>query len=108
MTEDEMVGWQHQASGVPLWLRHAGFSMVASLLQSTGAATKSFSSCSSQTLEHRLNSCGSRAQLPGGKWDRPRSGIEPVSPAWAGAFFTTEPAGKPPFYFFGGAGLGVL
>ena len=82
--------------------------MMASLLQSTGAATKSFSSCSSQTLEHRLNSCGSWAQLPGGKWDHPRSGIEPVSPAWAGAFFTTEPAGKPPFYFFGGAGLGVL
>ena len=56
-----------------------------------------FSSCGSQDLGHRLNSCGSRAQLPGSTWDHPRSGIEPVSPAWAGAFFTTEPPGKPPF-----------
>ena len=28
-------------------------------------------------------------------WDLPRSGIEPVSPAWAGRFFTTEPPGNP-------------
>ena len=27
--------------------------------------------------------------------DLPRSGIEPVSPAVAGRFFTTEPPGKP-------------
>ena len=28
-------------------------------------------------------------------WDLPESGIEPVSPALAGEFFTTEPPGKP-------------
>ena len=28
-------------------------------------------------------------------WDLPRSGIEPVSPALAGGFFTTESPGKP-------------
>ena len=28
-------------------------------------------------------------------WDLPRSGIEPVSPAFAGGFFTTGPPGKP-------------
>ena len=28
-------------------------------------------------------------------WDLPRPGIEPVSPALAGRFFTTEPPGKP-------------
>ena len=28
-------------------------------------------------------------------WHLPRSGIEPVSPALAGRFFTTEPPGKP-------------
>ena len=28
-------------------------------------------------------------------WDLPGSGIEPVSPALAGGFFTTEPPGKP-------------
>ena len=30
-----------------------------------------------------------------GMWDLPRSGIEPVSPALAGGFFTTESPGKP-------------
>ena len=29
-------------------------------------------------------------------WDLPRSGIEPMSPALAGGFFTTEPPGKSP------------
>ena len=28
-------------------------------------------------------------------WDLPRPGTEPVSPALAGKFFTTEPPGKP-------------
>ena len=28
-------------------------------------------------------------------WDLPRSGVEPVSPALAGRFFTIEPPGKP-------------
>ena len=38
---------------------------------------------------------GARAQLLLGTWDLPGSGIKPVSPALAGEFFTTEPAGKP-------------
>ena len=44
---------------------------------------------------HRLSSCGSRAQLLRGMWDLPRSGLEPVSPAFAGRFSTTAPRGKP-------------
>ena len=28
-------------------------------------------------------------------WDLPAPGIEPMSPALAGGFFTTEPPGKP-------------
>ena len=28
-------------------------------------------------------------------WDPPGPGIEPMSPALAGGFFTTEPPGKP-------------
>ena len=32
-------------------------------------------------------------------WDLLGSGIEPVSPALAGRFFTTEPPGKPQFFF---------
>ena len=51
----------------------------------------SFSRCGSWALEHRRNSCGT--------WAFPKSGIEPVSPALAGGFFTTEPPGKP-YHFF--------
>ena len=54
-----------------------------------------FSSCVSRALGHRLGSCGAWAQLFHGMWDLPRSGIEPMSPALAGRFFTTEPPGKP-------------
>ena len=43
----------------------------------------------------RLSNCGSRAQLLRGMWDFPRPGLEPVSPALAGRFSTTAPAGKP-------------
>ena len=39
--------------------------------------------CSYASLEHRLSSCGARAQLLHGMSDLPRSGIEPVSPALA-------------------------
>ena len=35
-----------------------------------------------------------------GLWDFSGSGIEPVSPALAGRFFTTEPPGKPKKYIF--------
>ena len=53
-----------------------------------------------QALEHRLNSCGSWAYLLHGMWDLPGSGIEPMSCALAGGFFTTEPPGKPSFFVF--------
>ena len=52
-------------------------------------------SCGSWALEHRLNSCGAQAQLLLSMWDLSRSGIEPMSPALAGGFFTTESPGKP-------------
>ena len=44
---------------------------------------------------HRLRGCGAQAWLSCGVWDPPGPGIEPVSPALAGRFFTTEPLGKP-------------
>ena len=51
-----------------------------------------------------LSSCSSgsraRAQLPGSMWDLPSSGIELVSPALAGGYFTTEPPRKSPAFFF--------
>ena len=43
-------------------------------------------------LEHRLNSCGSQAQLLRSMWDLPGSGIEPVCPA--SGFFITKPPWK--------------
>ena len=46
-------------------------------------------------LELRLNSCDVWALLPHSMWDLPGLGIEPVSPAFAGGFFTTELPGKP-------------
>ena len=39
-----------------------------------------------------LSSCGSRAKLLHSMWDPPRPGLEPVSPALAGGFFS--------FFFF--------
>ena len=41
-----------------------------------------------------LSSCGARAQLLHGMWDLSGPGIEPLSPALAGGFLTTIPAGK--------------
>ena len=52
-----------------------------------------FSSCGCCALEHKLNSCGLGCSEVCGIFLRP--GIEPVFPALAGIFFTTEPAGKP-------------
>ena len=42
-----------------------------------------------------FSSCGSQASLCCGTWDLPRPGIKHVSPALIGAFFNTEPPGKP-------------
>ena len=49
----------------------------------------------SRALEHRLAGCGAQAYLLCGMRDLPGSGIEPVSSALAGRFFTTEPPRKP-------------
>ena len=46
-------------------------------------------------LEHRLSICGKWAYLPHAMWYLLESGIEPMSPALADIFFTTEPPGKP-------------
>ena len=45
--------------------------------------------------KHRLNSCGAQAYLLHSMWGLPGPGIEPVSPASAAGFFTTEPLEKP-------------
>ena len=52
--------------------------------------TGPLSSCSAQASH-----CGLQASVLHSTWGLPRSRIEPVSPALAGGFFTTEPPGKP-------------
>ena len=59
-----------------------------------------FSSCGFWALEQRRNSCGMWAQLLLSMSNLPGSGIEPMSPALAGRFFTTGPPGKPYIQFF--------
>ena len=68
------------------------------LLRSTGSRCTGFSSCGTQPLEHRLSSCGTRAQLLHGMWDLPGPRLEPMSPALAGGCLTTAPPGKPLHY----------
>ena len=87
-----------------LWLCCVGATLVAALslslwqlvlLWSRGSGACGLSGCGAQALEHRLSTTGAWAYLLLGMWDLPRSGIEPVSPASAGRFFTTETPGKP-------------
>ena len=59
------------------------------------AVAHGLSRCGSQALERRLSSYGAQAQLLRGMWDLPRPGLDPMSPALAGGFLTTEPPGKP-------------
>ena len=69
--------------------------VVASRCRAWASRHTSFSSCGSmRALEHRLSSCGTRAQLLHSMWDLPGPGLEPVSPALAGGFVTTAPPGK--------------
>ena len=81
----------------------SGFSLVAVLrfliwwplfLQSTGSRTHGLSNCSSWAPGPGLSSCGALASLLRGMWNLPRPGTEPVSPALAGGFLTSEPPGK--------------
>ena len=90
------------ASGGYSSLRCAGFSYCGGFCcraQAIGAQASvvvacGLSSCGSQALEHRLSSCGARAQLLRGMWDLPGPGLKPVSPALAGGFLTTAPPRK--------------
>ena len=52
-----------------------------------------FSSCS-HAREHRLDSCDTWHSCSEACGSLPRSGIEPVSPALAGGFLSTEPSWK--------------
>ena len=77
--------------------RRTGFSGAARGLSGRGAqalGNTGFTTCSSQALEHRLNSCGTQTWLLRSLWDLPRPGMEPMSLALAGGFLSTVPPGK--------------
>ena len=83
-------------------LQHTGATLVARASHCSGFCCGAwalgcacFNSWACQAQEHRLSRCGVRASLLQDTWDLPRPGIEPVPPALAGGFFTTEPPGKP-------------
>ena len=86
--------WQ-QVGPLPRCSVQASHCNSFSCCEAQAAEYAGFGSCSSQALEHKLNTCGSWADLLLGMWDLPRPGTEPVSPAPAGRFFTTESPGKP-------------
>ena len=84
------------AGSLLLWGLFSGYGEWG-LLSGCGAQgfhCRGFSCCKWRALEHTLGSGGSWVQLPPDMWDLPGQGIEPMSPALAGKFFTTEPLGK--------------
>ena len=81
--------WELRSS-CDAWTSHcSGFSFCG-----PWAVEHGLSSCGSQALERRLSSCGAQAYLCCHLWDLPGPGVEPVSPALAGGFLTTEPPRK--------------
>ena len=76
-------------------LRYKGFWLQRfSRCGAQAVGHRGFSSCGPRAPEHRLRSCGMRAQLFRGIWDLPRPGFEPVSPALAGGVLSPGPPGK--------------
>ena len=69
------------------------------LLQSMGSRM-----CGSVVLAPGLQSSGSVVVVHGflalRMWDLLGPGMDPVSPALTGGFFSTEPPGQPPFVYF--------
>ena len=73
-----------------------GFSLQKVLmLQSMGFRTHGLSNFDSKALEHRLSCCDTQHVVLRGMWTLPGPEIEPLSPALAGQFFTTDPTRKP-------------
>ena len=64
--------------------------MVVALIKDLHRCAKHVVSLKKKIVAHGLSYYGVTKM-----WDLPRSGIEPVSPALAGQFFTTEPPEKP-------------
>ena len=74
----------------PLPLQCTGFACCG--VQALGLV--GFSSCRSQALECKRNSCDTWALLPRCRWHLPWSGFTAMYPTLAGGLFTPKPAGK--------------
>ena len=77
------------SGGDSLVLLQGPLTAVAPLVASTGLGP-----WASAIAARRLSSCGTKAWSLGGMWNPPGPGLEPVSPALAGGFFSTGPSGK--------------
>ena len=79
-------------SGCGVWASHCGgFSCCGAQALGPGLGSRgSWVYSTDPVVETHGLSCSKT-----GRWDVPRSGIEPMSPALAGGFFTTEPPGQP-------------
>ena len=82
-----LAGW----AGTALQWQYAGPSSCRA--QALGALA-------SMVVVGGFSFCSTGAELSPGMWDLPGPGIEPMSPALAGGFFTTEPPGKPSQAFY--------
>ena len=60
-------------------------------MPASAAVAQELSSRGSWALEHKLWTCVTPAYLLQGMWDLPSSGVRPMSPEFAGGFFTTAP-----------------
>ena len=100
----------HHCAGFSLVVAKGGYALVPGLLGAVSSlvaerrlwvlgasvvAARGPGSCSSQAPEHRRGRRGTRAYLLRGRWNPPRSGIESLSPMFAGGFFTLEPPEEP-------------
>ena len=82
------------ASGDCSIVRVCGFLIVVACCGARTLGSSGSVEPNSQALEHRLSSCGTWVWLLWDMWGSPGPGIEPVSPALAVGFSTTESPGK--------------
>ena len=89
---------------VYLFLTAQGLRCCSGVFSSCARAShcSSFSCCGAWALECAgFSSCGAGACLLHGTWHLPPPGFEPVFPALAGRFLTTETTKEVPFLVFG-------
>ena len=72
----------------------AGSSLLCMHFKKWDSHCGDISYCRARALEHRLSSCGPRAELTYAMWNPPGLGIEQCSRIGRWGFLTTGPPGK--------------